>query len=189
VESLAEVEDLRAALAGEAARAVAPHLPVHRRLERVLDPEGAALDEECVLEVRGHGDARERLHEPRVLDGVDVGQGRLELRHPRQDADELRVLHLRVVVADRGRAEERHEVEVLAVVAAVVDPGAVAPLVVEDEIEAVGEHVAREQPMDVGGGDRRGGGGGHDREGLRSEGSRRGESTREPDLRHPQAEL
>ena len=166
VEGLAEVQDLRAALAGHAPRAVAPHLPVEGRLERVLDAEGAALDEERVLEVRGHGDARQRLHERRVLDGVDVGQRRLELGHPGQDAEELRVLHLRVVVADRRRAEERHEVEVLAAVAAVVDPGAVALLVVEDEREPVGEHVTREQAMDVGGGDGRRRGGGHDRDGA-----------------------
>ena len=172
VEGLAEVQDLLSLLAGHAPRAVAPGLPVEGDLQRVLDGEGAAFDEERVVQVRGDRDARERLHEPRVLDGVDVGQRGLELGHAGEDAEEVRVLHLRVVVADGRGAEERHEVEVLAAVTAVVEPGAVALVVVEDEVEPVREHVTGEQAMDVGGCDRGGGGGGHDRVGLRSDGSR-----------------
>ena len=106
VEGLAEVEDLLALLARDALRPVPAHLPVEGRLERVLDAEGAALDEERVAHVRGHGQAAEGVDELRVLDAVEVGERRLELRHPVQDLQELRVLHLRVVVADRVRAEE-----------------------------------------------------------------------------------
>ena len=70
-----------------------------------------------------------------------------DARRPGQDPQELRVLHLGVVVADRRRAEERHEVEVLTPAAAVVDPRAVALLVVEDEREPVHEHVPGEDLM------------------------------------------
>ena len=69
-----------------------------------------------------------------------------------QDLQELRVLHLRVVVADGVRAEEGQEVEVLAAGAGVVDPGAVALLEVEDEVEAVGQDVAGEDAWTSAGG-------------------------------------
>ena len=50
VEGLAEVDHRAALLAGDALGLVAPHLPVERDLERVLDAERAALDEERVLQ-------------------------------------------------------------------------------------------------------------------------------------------
>ena len=62
----------------------------------------------------GHGEAGEELDEPRELDVVDVGERRLELRHPMEDPQKLRVLHPRVVVADRARGEEGAEVQELA---------------------------------------------------------------------------
>ena len=37
----------------------------------------------------GHGQARERVHELGVLDAVDVGERRLELRDAVQDLQEL----------------------------------------------------------------------------------------------------
>ena len=144
VEGLAEVDHLLALLAGDPLRLVAPHLPVERGLDRVLDAERPALDEEGVAHVLGHREASERLDEARVLDRVEVGQRRLERRHPVQHLEELGVAQLGVVVADRIRREEHAEVEELAAAARVVEPRAVAALEVEHEVVAVREQVARE---------------------------------------------
>ncbi len=156
VERLAQVDDLLALLAGDPLRAIAAHLPVEGGLERVLDPERPALDEEGVLQVRRLRQAAEDVDEPRVLDVVEVGERGLELRRPAQHRLEPRILELRVVVADGVRGEEGAEVEDLAPAARVVDPHAVAALEIDDEVEAVREDVACEHGVHVGRGDRRG---------------------------------
>ncbi len=159
VEGLAEVDHLAAPVALEAARPVAPHLPVEGRLEGVLVGQRAALDEEQVAHVLGLADARQRVHEPGVLDAVEVGERGLEAGHPGQDAQELGLAQGRVVVADGVRAEEGQEVEELAPAAGVVHPGAVALLDVEHQVEAVGQDVAGQVGVHVTGchgGERRG---------------------------------
>ena len=153
VEGLPEVQDLLALDPRDSLRPVPAHLPVEGRLERVLDAQRAALDEEGVAHVGGHRQAAEHVHEPRELDAVEVGQRRLELRDPVQDLEELGVLHSGVVVAEGVRGEEGAEVEDVAPRAGVVHPGAAALLEVEDDVESVGEHVARQDPVDVARGD------------------------------------
>ena len=155
VERLAQVDDLLALLPGDPLGAVAAHLPVEGGLERVLDPERAAFDEEGVLHVRGLRQPPEDVDEPGVLDVVEVGERGLELRHPVQDLLEVRVLELRVIEADGVRGEEGAEVEDLTAAPGVVDPGAVASLEIDDEIEAVREDVPCEHGVDVGRGDGR----------------------------------
>ena len=132
-------------------------MPPHLRYAFFI--EGGTLGVENALKtafdwkVRRHGQAPEDVDEPRVLDAVEVGERGLELRHPVQDLQELRVLHLRVVVADGLGREEGAEVEEVASRAGVVQPGPLALLVVEDDVVAVGEDAAAEDPVDLGGGD------------------------------------
>jgi hypothetical protein len=68
VEGLLEVEHLLALLLLEALLEVEADLPVHRRLQGVLDGQAAALDEEQVLELRWHRHALKRRHELSHLD-------------------------------------------------------------------------------------------------------------------------
>ena len=153
VEGLPEVEDLLALVARDAPGPVPAHLPVERGLERVLDAERPALDEEGVAQVGGHGQAREGVDEGRVLDAVDVGERRLELRHAVEHRQEVRVLHARVVVADGARGEEGAGNRGARARPGVVEPRAVAPLEVEDDVVAVGEDVAGEDAVDIGRGE------------------------------------
>jgi hypothetical protein len=67
----------------------------------------------------------------------------------------LLIHHLRMVEADRVRREEGEEVEVLAIRHAVVQPGAVALVEIDDDRKPVHEDVAAESRVDVGGSDLR----------------------------------
>ena len=125
-------------------------LPVEGGLERVLDREGAALDEEHVVGVAlRHREVREGLDEASEVLRVDVArrglrQGRFHERFP-----ELGVLHLRMVVADRNGREAGEEVQDRPVAARVVEVGAAAPLHVHDDVVPVDEDVAGEDVEDV----------------------------------------
>ena len=155
-----EMEDLLSLLVPEAPGEVLADLPVEGRLQRVLDAEGAALDEEEVSRMRGgDGQPGEGLDELGVVGRVDVAVGRLRQGGLEQPLAHLRVGHLRVVVADRHRREIREEVQQGPAAAGVEKVRAVALLYVHDDVVAVHEDVARERIEDVLGGEP--GGGGH----------------------------
>src|SRR5690606_7105698 len=147
-----EVHDLRAELGRAAVRLVVPGLPVERDLERVLDGERAAVDEEQVRQGRVAQHAGERLDEAGHLDRVDVGVRRLvhgcggELLAERRVVGDRRVVH-----AERGRGEEREQVQPLAAVPRVDERGAVRPGEVENEVEAVDQEVLAEGGEHCGG--------------------------------------
>ena len=110
VEGLAEVEHLVALLARDALGEVAAHLPVEGRLERVLDAERAARDEERVAAgARASRAARtsRRTRRTRRCRRRSWSGSRCAARC--STSQELRLLHLRVVVADRVRGEEREQ--------------------------------------------------------------------------------
>jgi hypothetical protein len=118
VEAFAQMHDLRALLALNALREILADLPVECRLERVLDAEGAAFDEEHVfVQRRRNGQSRKRFDELGHVGGVDVRVRRFVDRRVRDAIAKLRRVHLRVVVADRYRREVREEVEHVAAAA------------------------------------------------------------------------
>jgi hypothetical protein len=76
-----EVQDLGAALAAPG-RQVLAHLPVHRRLDRVVDRRTAARDKEHIPKVAAEGRLAEGAYERLQLLGVDVAIGELVASDP-----------------------------------------------------------------------------------------------------------
>ena len=74
MERLTEVNHLSAEFPATGG-AVAFDFPVESRLERILDCQSAASDEEEMLEGRRHGQARERVDEGGVLGRIHIGVG------------------------------------------------------------------------------------------------------------------
>ena len=150
VEGLAQVHDLRAALGLHALREVLAHFPVEGRLDRVLDRQRAAFDEEHVLgEGRGHGHAREGLDELGHVGRVDVGVGRLVHGGVGDAVAELGIVEARVVVADGAGGEIGEEVEHRPPALRVENPRSLGLSQIHDDVVAVGEHVPREDGMDI----------------------------------------
>ena len=89
MEGALEVDDLRAAFAAPG-REVLPDLPIHGGLEGVLHRQGAAFDEEVAVQRRHAHHARERLHKGRILHGIDVRIGHLDLGGREQVGLDLR---------------------------------------------------------------------------------------------------
>ncbi len=143
VECLAKVEDLRTDLAPPGGEVLA-HLPVEGHLERILDRQRAAFDEEEVL-AKGLGDgAREGLHELGHEGGVDVGVRRLVERRGEDPLGELRGGELGMIEAQGRGREVAEEIEHVAPADGVVQEDAVALLDVLDHMVAVDQDVARE---------------------------------------------
>ena len=133
-------------------REVLADLPVEGRLDRVLDAEGAAFDEEHVLvEGRGDGQAREGLDELGHVGRVDVGVGGLVDGRGGDAVAELGVVEPRMVVADRAGGEVGEEIEDGAAAPGVEEPRAFRLAEVHDDVVAVGEHVPGEDVVDIAG--------------------------------------
>ena len=97
----------------EATGLVEPALPVECHLERILDGQRAAVDEEQVRQRGVPEHPRERVDEARHRHGVDVGVARLVHGHRRQFGQEFGVVgQCGMVHAQRGRGEEREHVQV-----------------------------------------------------------------------------
>ena len=65
MEGAPEMQNLGAAFPTTGGHVFA-HLPIHRRLQRVLDRERAAFDKQVAIERRQSGHARKRFHKLRV---------------------------------------------------------------------------------------------------------------------------
>src|SRR6516225_7275667 len=92
VEGAGEVQDPGSQPRRAAGRLVGAALPVERGLQRVLDGQRPALDEEQVRQRRIAEHPRERLHELRVVRRVHVGVRGLVRRRLGQLGHELRVV-------------------------------------------------------------------------------------------------
>ncbi len=120
MERLGQMQHLAAEPRVAAAGFVEPARPVERRLERVLDGDRTAVDEEQVRQRRVAEDPCERVDEPGHRHGVDVGVAGLvdghrgELVEERAVADEVGMVH-----AQGGGREEPEHVEVGGAVALV----------------------------------------------------------------------
>ena len=138
---------------------VEPALPVERDLQRVLDGQCAAVDEEQVRQCGVAEHARESVDEACHRDAVHIGVARLVHRGLRQlGAERLVVGQRGMVHAQRRGREEGEHVEVALAGAGVDQDRAGRALDVEHEVQAVGEDAAAQHLAHVGGADRVDGG-------------------------------
>ena len=136
--------------AATAVRRVVAALPVERGLQRVLDGQRPALDEEQVRQRGVAEHARERLDEVREVRRVDVGVRRLVDGHLDQLGHEVGVVDQRRVVHAQWRGgEEAEQVEMAGAVARVDEPGPTAGVGVQHEVESVDEQVTAERLVDA----------------------------------------
>ena len=140
MEGALEMDDFGAAFAATGGQVLA-HLPIHRGLERVLDRERAALDEEVSVQRRQTDDAPERLHETRVTFRVNVRVGDLDLGRAQQVCLHLGPIKMGMIESDRVGAEEAVKIDHASLVGRVVEIGAVAFLEIDDDAKAVEEDV------------------------------------------------
>ena len=159
MEGTAQVQHLGAERGVDAARLVVPALPVERHLQRVLDGQRAAVDEEQVRQRRVAEHASERVDEPRHRHAVDVGVARLVDRGRRElGAKRLVVGQGGMVHAQRRRCEEGEHVEIALAGAGVDQYRTGRALDVEHEVEAIGQDAAGQHFAYVVGADRGDGG-------------------------------
>ena len=150
VERAAQVQHLGAQLRIEAAGLVVPALPVERHLQRVLDGQRSAIDEEQVRQRRVAEHAGEGVDEAGHRHAVHIGVARLVHRGLRQlGAEVLVVGQCRVVHAQRGRREEREHVEVALTGAGIHQIRARRAVDVEDEVQPIGQDAAGQHVADV----------------------------------------
>lgn len=112
MEAVYEVNDLAAELTF-AARDIQAHLPVKRRLQRVLHRQGTTRYQEQVREARRHGHAFEGRYELRHLDRVNVRIGGVLQSNPLKRLQELGLIHLGVIVRNWPGGKEREEVQIV----------------------------------------------------------------------------
>ncbi len=146
---LAEMQNLGAAFA-PARRHVLAHLPIHRGLERVLDRERAAFDEEIAFERRQTGHPRECFDKFRVAFGINIRVRDLDLRGAQEIGLHLGALEMRMIESDRIRAKEAVEIDQALVVDRVVQIGAAAFLEIDHDLEAIEQDVLLETFQDAG---------------------------------------
>ena len=156
VESVPEVQD-PAPLPAPAGGQVLPHLPVERGFQRVLHRHRAPGHEEDPRQLLGNAEPGEGVHEPGHLHRVEVRVRRVVDGDPGQPAAELRVGEPGVVVPDRVGRVVGEAVEEVPPGPGAAQVGAPAPVEVEDQVEPVGDEVAPEAVVDLGGGRRRDG--------------------------------
>src|SRR4029077_5310476 len=100
----------RAALA-MARRHVFAHLPIHRRLQTVLDCRRAALDEKITLQWRQTDHALEGFYKLCVVLRVNVRVGDFDFCRTKEIALHTGIIKVWMIESDRHRAEESVEVD------------------------------------------------------------------------------
>ena len=108
-----EMDDLRPAFTATG-REVFADLPIHRCFQSVLDGDGAAFDEKIARQRLVPNDARKGGDERRVLRGVNVGVGDLDLGGLEQVGLHGGLIEMRMVEADGLRRIKAIEVNQLA---------------------------------------------------------------------------
>ena len=143
------MQNLRAALAAPGGHVFA-HLPIHRRLERVLDRERAAFDKEHALERRHPDDPPERLDKTGVAFGVNVGVRDLDLRRAQQVGFHLRLIEVRMIETNRVRAEKSVEIDQASIVRGVVEIRTLALFEVDHDAKTVEQNMLGDLIEDAG---------------------------------------
>src|SRR5437867_7332350 len=110
VKGAAEMQSLGAALAA-ARRHVLAYLPIHRRLQTILDCHCATLDEKITLQRGQTEHAPKGLHKLRVVFRVNVRFGDSDLCRTKEIALHRGIIKVWMIESDRHRAEESVEID------------------------------------------------------------------------------
>ena len=119
MERLAEMQNLGSAFAAAGGHVLA-HFPIHRGLERVLDRERAAFDQEHALERRHPDHAPVGVEKTGVAFRINVGICDLDLGRAQEIGLYLRLVEMRMIEPDRVGAEKAVEIDQLPIVRRVV---------------------------------------------------------------------
>ncbi len=125
-------------------------LPVHRRLECVLDRERAAFDEEHPLERRHPDDAPEGFDKARVAFRVNIRVRDLDLGRGEQIGFHFRLIEVRMIKPDRIRAEKTVEIDQAMIMRRVVKIGALALLEIDHDAKTVEQDMLGDLIEDAG---------------------------------------
>src|SRR5207244_5238112 len=87
------------------------HLPIHRRLQTVLDRQRAALDKKVTFQRRQTDHAFERLDKFRVVLRVNVRVGDFDLCRTKEIALHRGIVEVWMIESDRHRAEKSVEID------------------------------------------------------------------------------
>ena len=109
MKGVAEMQNLRAAFAMTRGHVLA-HLPIHRRLQTILDCERAALDEEIAFQRRQTDDALKGFHKFRVSLRINIRVRDFDFRRTKQIALHCRIIEVRMIKSNRHRAEKSVEI-------------------------------------------------------------------------------
>ena len=144
MKSVAEMKDLRAAFAFSGSHIFA-HLPIHRRLQTILDRERAAFDEEVTRERRKRRDAGEGFDKFCVGLRVNIRVRDLHCRGPEQLVLHRRFVEMRMIITDRNRAKKSVEIDQAFAGDRVVNVRTAAAFEIENNLEAIHQDVLFER--------------------------------------------
>ena len=104
-----EVQNLRTAFA-MTRRHVFAHLPIHRRLQAILDCQRAALDEKIMFQRPQTDDALEGFYKLRISLRINIRVGDFDFRRPKKIALHCGIIKVRMIKSNRHRAEKSVEI-------------------------------------------------------------------------------
>src|SRR5436309_11951884 len=104
------MQNLRAAFAFARGHVFA-HLPIHGRLQTVLDRQCAALDKKVTLQWRQTDYTLKGLHKLRVVLRVNIRVGDFDLCRTKEIALHRGIIEVRMIESDRHRAKESVEID------------------------------------------------------------------------------
>jgi len=130
------MQNLRAAFAFARGH-IFPHLPIHRRLQTVLDCHRAALDEKIALQRRQTDYAFKGLDKFRVSLRVHVRVGDFDFRGAKKIALHCGIIKVWMIKSHRHRAKESVEVDEPFVADGVVQVGAPTLVEIDYDFEAI----------------------------------------------------
>ena len=119
VEGVTEMQNLSAAFA-VTGRHVFPHLPIHRRFQRVLDCERAPFDEQIFFERRQSGNARKSLHKFSVGLRINIRVRHFRFGRAQKIALHIRLIEIGMIKSNRHRPEKTVKIDQAVAVGRVV---------------------------------------------------------------------
>ncbi len=135
-----EVENLSPALA-MALGHVLTHFPIHRRLEAVLDREGAALDEKVLFERRQTRNACKYFDKLGIILRVNIGVCDLDLGRAQQIALYVRVVEARMIEAHGHGPEKPVEIDQSTTGSRIVKIGAATFFQIDNDLKTVEQNM------------------------------------------------